>query len=152
MKRVYLLLVAVLAAVAALLVAVAPAASANCTGAPNCSSGWYGATNYDAISEKDFNENIAVTWFADNHRRVYSSGSTCYPTYPYLCEAHSILKIFYRSHCNCTWVLRVTDQPGPPYGSYYYDDLTSSNPTQPHDWIVQGCSFGVCKNSPIITN
>ena len=151
-SRLAAVLVATVAAFLGVIVA-APAASATCTGAPGCTSGWYGSTWYDSSSGKTFRQSIDVVWYANsNVRRVYSSGSTCYPTYPYLCEGHDYLRIYYRSHCNCTWVLRVTIQPGPPYGQYTYDDLTASNPTQPHDWLVQGCSFGTCHNTPIITN
>ena len=78
-----LLFAVIVAAFIGVMVA-APAASANCTGAPNCSSGWYGSSFYDASSNKNFNQNIAVSWFADGHRRVEPGQQTpCpWPTTP----------------------------------------------------------------------
>jgi hypothetical protein len=152
MRRSLSLFTVILTAITALFISMAPNASAYCTGHVNCVSGWHGVTRYDSSSGKNFNTNIAVDWYADNHRRVFASGSTCYPTSPYLCEGHDSLRIYYRSHGASSWALRVTWQPGPAYGTYTWADLTSSNPTLPHDWLVKGCSFGTCLDSPIITN
>jgi hypothetical protein len=149
MKRLIALLATALLALG--LIAVAPSASASCTGAPGCSSGWYNSTVYDSSSGKNFAQNIAVSWFPDGHRRVYSSGSTCYPTYPYFCEGHDRLRIYYRVPGG-PWVLKVTIQPGPPYGTYAFNDIIPSSSGSAKDWVVQATSFGTTYNSLIVRN
>lgn len=124
----------------------AGSSEAACQGARNCSSGWYGSTYWDDYSGHSFDQNIAVSWFANDIRRVYLSGSTCAT----VCYRHDYMRIYYR--LGGPWVLRATFTPGPSYGAYTYIDLNASNPTQAHDWIVQGCSFGRCYNTPIIKN
>jgi hypothetical protein len=151
MKRKLLTLIAVLAAVLSVTVAVAPSASAYCTGSPGCTSGWKSITVYDSSSGKNFNVNIDITWTADNYntRTFYFSGSTKYPDGS-LPEGMSYMALYYRLHPNGNWISIDVRNPGPAYGTYSYDQFVGWS--TPRDFVVAGCSFGRCVNSPIVLN
>jgi hypothetical protein len=152
-RRWFAVLLVTIAAVIGALILVAPSASATCTGSPGCDSGWRGITVYDASSGENFNVNIDIHWTADsrNTRTFYFSGSTCFPNYPYQCHGFSYMALYYRVHCStCKWISIEVANPGPPYGSYYYDTFDGWN--YAHDFVVAGCSFGRCVNSPTVLN
>ena len=148
MKHRILTLIVVLVTLLGVAVAVAPSASAYCTGSPGCDSGWKSITVYYDWGHD--NVNIDIHWTADayNTRTFYFSGSSCTAT---TCSGFQYMALYYRVHPNGNWIQIQVYSPGPPYGSYSYKQFAGW-PT-PRDFVVAGHDqFGNTVNSPIVLN
>lgn len=149
MRRRLLSLLLTLAAFVAVIVGVAPNASAACTG-PGCDSGWQGTTVYYVGSHT--NVNIDVHWTADayNTRTIYFSGSNC--SFTDSCVRLQSVSLYYSIPPSGGWILIATYTPGPSYGSYSYRVISPGPSTARHFVVAGRDQYGHIVNSPVVTN
>lgn len=148
MRRYALALAGILTA---LFLAAAPAGAVTCTGAPGCSSGWVYRNYWGSPTPSDrIQVNEAVTWFSDNSRNIYFSGSASLNldgtifNYPM-----DEVRIYVEGDTG--W--RTIAAPTPPrYGSWGTFRYTPPNPTLTHLFLVRMSFEGTWYDATAIRN